>query len=85
MLSFSARIYAVHDEVKDKDFELELSWVGEGTSLTLSLSLLRSLHAETDGLHQLVPEDVKTSAVDYAKDSLKESDSEEELEQEEAT
>jgi 20S proteasome subunit alpha 7 len=62
-------IYAVHDEVKDKDFELELSWVGEAT----------------DGLHQLVPEDVKTSAVDYAKDSLKESDSEEELEQEEAT
>ena len=29
-LSFSDRIYAVHDEVKDKDFELELSWVGEG-------------------------------------------------------
>ncbi|CAI8012697.1 Proteasome subunit alpha type-3 [Geodia barretti] len=62
-------IYAVHDEVKDKDFELELSWVGEAT----------------EGLHQLVPEDVKASAVDYAKDSLKESDSEEELEQEEAT
>lgn len=24
------RIYIVHDEVKDKAFELELSWVGEG-------------------------------------------------------
>ena len=23
-------IYTVHDEVKDKEFELELSWVGEG-------------------------------------------------------
>ena len=23
------RIYVVHDEVKDKNFELELSWVGE--------------------------------------------------------
>ena len=23
------RIYIVHDEVKDKNFELELSWVGE--------------------------------------------------------
>lgn len=24
-----SRIYIVHDEVKDKAFELELSWVGE--------------------------------------------------------
>ncbi len=28
------RIYIVHDEVKDKAFELELSWVGEGKNLT---------------------------------------------------
>ena len=26
------RIYQVHDEVKDKEFELEMSWVGEGKS-----------------------------------------------------
>lgn len=26
------RIYIVHDEVKDKSFELELSWVGEGNA-----------------------------------------------------
>ena len=26
----SSRIYIVHDEVKDKNFELELSWIGEG-------------------------------------------------------
>ena len=32
-------IHIVHDEVKDKDFELELSWVC----------------AETNGLHQPVP------------------------------
>ena len=25
-------IFVVHDEVKDKSFELELSWVGEGES-----------------------------------------------------
>lgn len=25
-------IYMVHDEVKDKSFELEMSWVGEGKS-----------------------------------------------------
>ena len=33
-------IYMVHDEVKDKMFELELSWVGDFT----------------DGVHQRVPE-----------------------------
>ena len=28
-ISLHFRIYIVHDEVKDKNFELELSWVGE--------------------------------------------------------
>ena len=32
-------IYVIHDEVKDKEFELELSWVG----------------THTGGRHQLVP------------------------------
>lgn len=27
---FGYSIHVVHDEVKDKNFELELSWVGEG-------------------------------------------------------
>ena len=35
----------MHDEVKDKMFELELSWVGEFT----------------DGVHKRVPEDVSFS------------------------
>merc|ERR1711881_388526 len=39
-------IYQVHDEVKDKMFEMELSWVGEFT----------------DGVHQRVPEKVQTEA-----------------------
>lgn len=30
LLSLIHRIYVVHDEVKDKNFELELSWIGEG-------------------------------------------------------
>ena len=30
LLSLTYRIYVVHDEVKDKNFELELSWIGEG-------------------------------------------------------
>ena len=40
-------IYMVHDEVKDKMFELELSWVGEFTN----------------GVHQKVPKDVSTILV----------------------
>lgn len=51
-------IYSVHDEVKDKAFELELSWVG----------------AETGGRHQLVPEALHAEAEKYAKDAMEESD-----------
>lgn len=51
-------IYTVHDEVKDKAFELELSWAGE----------------MTDGRHELVPADIKAEAEKYAKESLAESD-----------
>lgn len=47
-------IYVVHDEVKDKDFELELSWVG----------------ANTNGVHQFVPREVFTQAEKYAKVSF---------------
>ena len=38
----------MHDEVKDKMFELELSWVGEFT----------------DGVHKRVPEDVSSKNFD---------------------
>lgn len=52
----------VHDEVKDKAFELELSWIGK----------------DTNGLHQLVPKKLFDEAVTYAQDSLKQqSDSDE--------
>uniref|UniRef100_A0A8C6SWL0 Proteasome 20S subunit alpha 3 n=1 Tax=Neogobius melanostomus TaxID=47308 RepID=A0A8C6SWL0_9GOBI len=51
-------IYIVHDEVKDKAFELELSWVGD----------------VTNGRHELVPKDVREEAEKYAKDSLEEED-----------
>jgi len=46
----------VHDEVKDKNFELELSWVGE----------------HTKGLHEKVPDDIFKEAEAYAKASLAE-------------
>jgi len=57
-------IYMVHDEVKDKLFELELSWVTEATQ----------------GVHQMVPEGVLTEAERYAKSALEEdSDSDEDM------
>jgi len=51
-------IYTVHDEVKDKAFELELSWIGKAT----------------EGRHVFVPLDVHEEAEKYAKTSLEESD-----------
>lgn len=49
-------IYMVHDEVKDKQFELELSWVSAGTQ----------------GRHEKVPADVHAEAERYAKSALEE-------------
>ncbi len=54
------RIYIVHDEVKDKSFELELSWICE----------------QSKGRHERVPANVFTEAETYAKAALaEESDS----------
>jgi len=56
-------IYMVHDEVKDKMFELELSWVGEFTN----------------GVHVKVPEDIHNEAERFARSAMEEdSDSEDE-------
>ncbi|KAK9711637.1 putative proteasome subunit alpha type-7 [Basidiobolus ranarum] len=49
-------IYTAHDEAKDRDFELELSWVSE----------------ETQGKHQFVPQDLVVEAERFAKESLNE-------------
>lgn len=54
-------IYTVHDEVKDKAFQLQLSWVGE----------------ESKGIHERVPTKLHKSAEDFAKQSMEESDSDE--------
>lgn len=54
-------IYLVHDELKDKQFELEMSWVGK----------------HTNGRHERIPADVKTDAETKAKQAMAEdSDSE---------
>lgn len=56
-------IYMVHDEVKDKNFELELAWIG----------------AETQGLHQWVPKPIFDETVAHVQELLKQqSDSDEE-------
>eukprot|EP00296_Roombia_truncata_P008133 JP446609.1.p1 GENE.JP446609.1~~JP446609.1.p1 ORF type:complete len:251 (+),score=58.56 JP446609.1:28-780(+) len=49
-------IYSVHDEVKDKAFELELSWVCD----------------ESNRRHQLVPKDLLQEAEKQAKEALQE-------------
>jgi len=49
-------IYLVHDDAKDKDFELELSWIG----------------AETDYKHAPVPKDLLAEADSKAKEALNE-------------
>eukprot|EP00127_Corallochytrium_limacisporum_P004781 Clim_evm7s175 gene=Clim_evmTU7s175 len=51
-------IYSVHDEVKDKDFELEMSWVTEATG----------------GKHVAVPEEMVKEAEEAAKAALEEDD-----------
>jgi len=51
-------VYTVHDEVKDKSFELELSWISD----------------ETQGRHQFVPKGVLEEAEKYAKAAMEESD-----------
>ncbi|KAI0068933.1 20S proteasome subunit [Artomyces pyxidatus] len=47
-------IYLVHDDAKEKEFELEMSWIGD----------------ETNGLHVPVPKDLHDEAEQRAKDAL---------------
>ncbi|QPG72932.1 Putative proteasome subunit alpha type-7 [Brettanomyces nanus] len=46
-------IYMAHEDNKDKDFELEVSWVSQ---------------SETKGVHQLVPKELFDEAVKYAEE-----------------
>jgi len=47
-------IYLVHDDAKEKEFELELSWIGQ----------------ETNGVHLPVPADLQRDAEAKAKAAL---------------
>lgn len=53
---FLFRIYLVHDELKDKQFELELSWVG----------------AHTKGFHERVPQSLLLEAEKSARAAMEE-------------
>lgn len=54
MTELPYRIYLVHEDVKEKEFELEMSWIGD----------------ETDGLHLPVPKDLLEEAEAKAKAAL---------------
>jgi len=56
MLTKLIRIHQVHDDNKDKDFELELTWVC----------------TESNGEHALVPKDLVLEAEAKAKAALEE-------------
>lgn len=47
-------MYLAHDEAKDKDFELEISWIGP----------------QSDNQHQIVPRAILEDAIRAAKDNL---------------
>jgi len=56
----AAIIYRLHDDVKDKAFELEISWVGE----------------ESNGKHVLVPEKIVSEAIRLAVEAKKKAEEE---------
>ncbi|KAK4180819.1 nucleophile aminohydrolase [Triangularia setosa] len=58
-------IYVAHDDSKDKEFELEMSWIS-------------GKNGPTKGLHQEVPKALREEAERLAKKSLDDSDDEEE-------
>jgi len=51
---YSCSIYLVHDDAKEKEFELEMSWIGD----------------ETDGIHLPVPKELFEEAEGKAKAAL---------------
>lgn len=51
---YFARIYLVHDDAKEKEFELEMSWIGD----------------ETNGVHLPVPKELFEEAEAKAKATL---------------
>lgn len=53
-ITLSRSIYLVHNDQKDKEFELEVTWIGD----------------ETGGVHLPVPQDLLKEAEQKAKEAL---------------
>ncbi|KAI9839638.1 MAG: putative proteasome subunit alpha type-7 [Sarea resinae] len=58
-------IYAAHEDSKDKEFELELTWIS-------------SLNGPTKGRHEEVPKELREEAEKFAKKALDQDDDDEE-------
>lgn len=58
-------IYVAHEDSKDKDFELEMTWIS-------------SLDGPTKGRHEEVPQDIREEAEKFAKRALEGEDEDEE-------
>jgi hypothetical protein len=65
----SSSIYQVHDEVKDRMFELELSWVGQRKSnkKKIFINIYIISYLVNDGKHERVPTHIFIDAEKYAK------------------
>ena len=60
-------VYVAHEDSKDKEFELEMSWIS-------------SLDGPTKGRHQEVPKDILAEAEKFAKKAMEGEEDEEEEE-----
>lgn len=61
-------IYVAHEDSKDKEFELELTWIS-------------SLDGPTKGRHEEVPTDIRLEAERFARRALEGEDEEEQMEE----
>lgn len=61
-------IYVAHEDSKDKEFELEMSWIS-------------SLDGPTKGRHEEVPKEIHEEAERFAKRALEGEDEEEQMEE----
>ena len=67
LLKLFFSIYQVHDEVKDRMFELELSWVGQRKLKSKILIKTLIFLLVTEGKHERVPTNVFDDAEKFAK------------------
>ena len=63
-------IYVAHDDNKDKEFELEMTWIS-------------SLDGPTKGRHEEVPKEIREEAEKFAKKALEGDDDDDDDDEEE--